>query len=114
MNYTNKSFSEAFEEILRERRIKLRSLGIKTNLNYSYFSKIIRKQKVPPIDTIENISNALEIEPEFFIEYRIHKICEILYNNPDLVDNVSHYIYKLQKEKIARVAEKKEKYGNKK
>ncbi len=114
MNYTNKSFSEAFAEILKERQIKLRSLGTKTNLNYSYFSKIIRKKKVPPIDTIENISNALEIEPEFFVEYRIHKICEILYNNPQLTDSVSHYIFKLQNGITARVAEKKDKFGNKK
>ncbi|HAX18497.1 MAG TPA: hypothetical protein DCY00_07905 [Actinobacteria bacterium] len=114
MNYTNKSFSEAFAEILKEKRIKLRSLGLKTNLNYSYFSKIIRKKKVPPMDTIENISSALEIEPEFFVEYRIHKICEILYNNPHLVNNVSSFIYELQKERIARVAENTDKYGNKK
>ena len=114
MSYTNKPFSEAFAEILKDRQIKLRSLGAKTNLNYSYFSKIIRKRKVPPIDTIENICNALEIEPEFFIEYRIHKTCKFLYNNPGLVDNVSHYVYKLQNKKIVRVAEKKEKFGNKK
>jgi transcriptional regulator with XRE-family HTH domain len=110
MDYTDKSFSEALAEILKKRHIKLRSLGAKTNLNYSYFSKIISEKKVPPIETITNIAQALEIKPEFFVEYRIHKICEILYNNPEFVDEVNVFIYKLQKEKITKVAENKEDY----
>ncbi len=114
MNYTNKSFSEAFEDILKKKQIKLRSLGQKTNLNYSYFSKIIRQKKVPPMDTIENISNALEISPDFFVEYRIHKISEILYNNPQLVNQVSSFTNKLLETKNLKVAENSDKYGNKK
>lgn len=114
MNYTDKIFSEALEDILKKKQIKLRSLGQKTNLNYSYFSKIIRQKLVPPIDTIENISNALEINPDFFVEYRIHKITEILYNNPQLVNKVISFTGKLLETKKLKVADKKDKYGNKK
>ena len=114
MKYTNKTFSEAFKDILKKKQIKLRSLGQKTSLNYSYFSKIIKQKRIPPIDTIENISNALEIDPEFFVEYRIHKISEILYNNPQLINEVGSFINRLLKEKDLKVAEKKDKYDNKK
>jgi len=113
MDYTNKPFNEALAEILRKRHIKLRSLGAKTNLNYSYFSKIIISKKAPPMETIENIAQALGIEPEFFVEYRIHKICEILYNNPEIIDEVNDFIYNLQKIKTTKVAENKEDYSKK-
>jgi len=108
MEYSNKIFSEALAQVIKERQIKLRSLGAKTNLNYSYFSKIIKKKKCPPVETIETISRALNIPPEYFIEYRIHKIKEILYNNPTIINEVLNFAYALDKEQKIKIAEDKE------
>ena len=44
MDYSNKNFGTALKEIIEEKKIKLRSLANKTNLNYSYFSKL-KKEK---------------------------------------------------------------------
>ena len=109
MKYSNKIFSEAFLEILKEKKIKLRSLAFKTNLNYSYFSKLTRRKTAPPIETIVNIANALEIDPGFFIEYRLYKLNNLLKNNPEILNEVIDYANNLNNE--LKVAESKNKYN---
>jgi len=110
MKYSNKIFCEAFCEILKEKKIKLRSLALKTNLNYSYFSKLTKRKNPPPIETIVNIANALEINPEYFIEYRINKLINILKNNPEIINDVIIYANNLNKQ--LKVAEERDKFNN--
>ncbi len=85
MMYSSKNFGTALKEIIDKKRIKLRSLANKTNLNYSYFSKLKKREGHPPITTIEIISDGLDIPPEYFLEYRIYKIEKILKNIPILL-----------------------------
>lgn len=110
MEYSNKIFCEALSELIKDRKIKLRSLAAKTNLNYSYFSKLTRRKTAPPIETLVNISNAFEITPEFFIEYRIHKLIELLKDKPDILDEVLDFTYKLDVKQKLKVAEEKSSY----
>jgi transcriptional regulator with XRE-family HTH domain len=110
MRYSNKIFSEAFIEILKDKKIKLRSLAFKTNLNYSYFSKLKKRKTAPPIETLLNIAHALEIDPEFFIEYRLYKLNNLLKNNPEILNGVIIYANNLGKE--LKVAEPKNKYND--
>jgi transcriptional regulator with XRE-family HTH domain len=112
MKYSNKIFCEAFSELLKEKKIKLRSLAAKTNLNYSYFSKLSTRKTAPPIETIANISNALEINPEYFIEYRLFKLTEILKNAPEILGEVLNFTYELGNKNKLKVAEEKTVYGN--
>jgi transcriptional regulator with XRE-family HTH domain len=112
MKYSNKIFCEAFSELLKEKKIKLRSLAAKTNLNYSYFSKLSKRKTAPPIETIANISNALEINPEYFIEYRLFGLAEILKNAPEIIDEVLNFTYELNNKNKLKVAEEKTFYGN--
>ena len=69
--YSNKRFHLALKDFLEENNIKLRSLAGRTNLNYTYFSKLKNREKSPPIKTIELIAGGLGIPPEYFLEYRI-------------------------------------------
>jgi transcriptional regulator with XRE-family HTH domain len=114
MEYSNKIFCEAFSELLKEKKIKLRSLAAKTNLNYSYFSKLSTRKTAPPIETIANISNALEINPEYFIEYRLFKLSAILKDSPEIIDEVLNFAYELSIQNKLKVAEEKTVYRNKK
>ena len=107
MKHSDKIFCEAFYELLRDRKIKLRSLAAKTNLHYSYFSKLSSRKTPPPIDTISNISNALEIDPEYFIEYRLFKLNEKLKNKPEILDAVLNFAYELDSKNELKVAEEK-------
>ncbi len=114
MKYSDKIFCEAFYELLRDRKIKLRSLAAKTNLHYSYFSKLSNRKTPPPIETISNISNALEINPEYFIEYRLFKLNEKLKNKPELLEAVLNFAYGLDSKNKLKVAEEKTDYEKEK
>ena len=114
MEYSNKIFCEAFSELLKDKKIKLRSLAAKTNLHYSYFSKLSTRKTAPPIETIANISKALEINPEYFIEYRLFKLTAILKNSPEILDEVSNFTYKLDSKNKLKVAEEKTSYEKEK
>ncbi|MCL4378439.1 MAG: helix-turn-helix domain-containing protein [Actinobacteria bacterium] len=108
MIYSNKYFNLALKEVIEKKKIKLRSLANKTNLDYTYFSKLKNREKHPPINTIRIISNGLDLPPEYFLEYRIYKIQELLLENPELTDDVLSYIKNLSEKKKLKVAEKRE------
>ncbi|MDZ7837929.1 MAG: hypothetical protein U5N58_08235 [Actinomycetota bacterium] len=78
MKYSNKHFGQALYEQIKSKNIKLRSLANKTNLNYSYFSKLIKKSKPPPVETMEIIASGLDIAPDYFLEYRLYKLNQLL------------------------------------
>ena len=113
MKHSNKRFNIALKEILEENKVKLRGLASRTNLNYTYFSKLKNRKKQPPIQTIEDIANGLNIPPEYFLEYRIHKITNLLLENPRLIEPVLSYIEILKEKKELRVAESKESFNKK-
>ena len=114
MKYSNKIFCEAFRELLKEKKVKLRSLAAKTSLHYSYFSKLSTRKTAPPIETIANISNALEINPEYFLEYRLFKLAQILKNSPEILEVVSKFTYELDSKNKLKVAEEKASYEKEK
>ena len=107
MKYSNKCFGQALKEIIDRKKIKLRSLANKTNLNYSYFSKLKKRKHCPPINTIEIISSGLNISPEYFLEYRIHKIEKLLLDNPELINEIIYYINNAKGQSKLKVAERK-------
>ena len=107
MMYSNKNFGTALKEIIDKKRIKLRSLANKTNLNYSYFSKLKKRENHPPISTIELISDGLDIPPEYFLEYRIYKIEKILKKNPRIINKTLNYADSLLIKNNLKVAERK-------
>jgi transcriptional regulator with XRE-family HTH domain len=113
MNYSNKDFGIALKDIIDEKKVKLRSLANKTNLNYSYFSKLKKRGSPPPISTIELISKGLNIPPEYFKEYRIYKIEKILKNNPHLIDKTFDYVKILVDKEKLKVAETKKSFTEK-
>jgi len=111
--YSNKNFGAALEDIIKEKKIKLRSLAGKTNLNYSYFSKLKKRKGHPPISTIELISEALEIPPEYFMEYRIYKIERSLKDSPEVISKISDYLKNLLNKEKLKVAERKKSFTEK-
>ncbi|MDD3819357.1 MAG: helix-turn-helix domain-containing protein, partial [Actinomycetota bacterium] len=113
MDYSDKDFGTALKEIIEKKKIKLRSLANKTNLNYSYFSKLKKRESPPPISTIELISKGLDIPPEYFMEYRIYKIERILKKNPHLIDKTYDYLKSLTDKEKLKVAEIKKSFTEK-
>lgn len=110
MIYSNKDFGTALKEIIEKRKIKLRSLANKTNLNYSYFSKLKKRGSYPPISTIKVISDGLGIPPEYFMEYRIYKIEKILKKNPHIIDKTFDFANALADKERLKVADRKKSF----
>ena len=108
MEYSDKKFNVALKEILDENKVKLRGLANKTKFNFTYFSKLTNRTKQPPIRTIEVIAEGLNIPPEYFIEYRIHKVTDYLLENPELIDPIMSYLKTLKEKRKLRVAEPEE------
>ena len=103
--YSNKDFYQAFSDILMEKNMKLRGLAARTNLDYTYFSKLKNRKKSPPIKTIEIIASGLGIDPGYFLEYRINRITRFLQDNPGHVQTVMSYIKELEKKDKLKVAD---------
>ena len=108
MEYSNKKFNIALKEILDENQVKLRGLASKTKFNFTYFSKLKNRTKQPPIKTIEVIAKGLNIPPEYFLEYRIHRITDYLLKNPELIESIMSYLNTIKDKKVLKVAEPKE------
>ena len=103
--YSNKRFHQAFSDILGDKDVKLRGLAARTNLDYTYFSKLKNRKKSPPIKTIEIIASGLGIDPEYFLEYRISRITRFLQDNPQHVETVMSLVEKLDNKGKLKVAD---------
>jgi transcriptional regulator with XRE-family HTH domain len=110
--YSYKKFHLALGDILKEKNVKLRGLAARTNLNYTYFSKLKNRKKSPPIKTIKIIASGLAIDPDYFLEYRIQKIIDFLDDNPEYVDDIVSYLEDLQKKSGLRVADPGESFND--
>lgn len=106
MEKSYKSFNLALKEILEKKKIKFRTLENRTNLSYTYFSKLKNREKAPPIETIEIIASGLDIPAEYFLEFRLHKIYESLRENPELLEEISVFLEQLIEKKSLKVAER--------
>ena len=112
MKHSNKSFSKALKDIMNKKDVVHRKLAAKTNYCFSYFCVLKKRKKHPPIETIKKIAHGLDIAPEYFMEYRINKIVELLTNKPDIADRVFELASKLAGDGNLKIAEKEEKFTN--
>ena len=110
MKHSNKPFSKALKDIMNKKDVVHRKLAAKTNFCFSYFCVLKKRKKHPPIETIKKIAYGLDIPPEYFREYRINKLVELLTDNPSIADNVYKFATKLAGGDNLKVTEKEEKF----
>lgn len=78
-------------QLLDERGATLRGIASRTReldetgkgMNHTYISAVLNGRESPSPRSLELIARALDISPEFFIEYRIEKLREAI--NPRVV-----------------------------
>ncbi len=112
MKHSNKPFNKALKDIMNKKDVVHRNLATKTNFCFSYFCVLKKRKKHPPIETIKKIAYGLGIEPEYFMEYRINKIVELLTDKPDLANRVFEFTCKMAGDNNLKIAEKEEKFTN--
>src|SRR5579872_3307040 len=87
--FSAEPFGSAIERLMNESGMTYRGLASETELSAGYLNHLVHGNRpVPSNDVIGRLSDALEVEPEYFREYRLRAITEQLEAMPELVDRL--------------------------
>jgi transcriptional regulator with XRE-family HTH domain len=87
--FSEEPFGPTIERLMNEVGLTYRGLASKTKLSAGYLNHVVHGNRpVPSNDIIARLADALGVEPEHFMEYRIRVITERLEQMPDLVDRL--------------------------
>jgi transcriptional regulator with XRE-family HTH domain len=74
---------------MNETGVTYRALAAKTGLSAGYLNHLVHGNRpVPSNEVVETLAQSLDVEPEFFREYRLRVIAERLEDMPELVDRL--------------------------
>jgi len=87
--FSAEPFGDAIEQLMNESGVTYRGLAAKTDLSAGYLNHLVHGNRpVPSNDVIERLAVALDVEPEYFREYRLRVITDKLERMPDMVDRL--------------------------
>jgi transcriptional regulator with XRE-family HTH domain len=87
--YASEPFGPAVERLMNETGVTYRALAAKTGLSAGYLNHLVHGNRpVPSNEVVETLAGSLDVEPEFFREYRLRVISERLETMPELVDRL--------------------------
>ncbi len=87
--YSQRRFRHALRDLMEERRLSYRQLAYKTKLSAGYLNHLTKGTRpVPSDDVIQTLANALLVRPDYFLEYRLRKVTEVLDEEPLLTDTL--------------------------
>jgi len=69
--------------------ITYRALAAKTGLSAGYLNHLVHGNRpVPSNEVVEQLAGALDVEPDYFREYRVRVITERLEAMPEMIDRL--------------------------
>ena len=87
--YSQQRFPEALKGLMEERSLSYRQLAYKTKLSAGYLNHLTKGTRPVPADQVIGvIAGALCVEPDFFMEYRLRKVTDVLDRAPNLADKL--------------------------
>jgi transcriptional regulator with XRE-family HTH domain len=87
--FSQDRFPIALKCLMDERRLSYRQLAYKTKLSAGYLNHLTKGTRPVPADpVIAVIAEALRVEPDFFPEYRLRKVADVLDGAPLLADKL--------------------------
>ena len=87
--YASEPFGPAVERLMNESGVTYRALAARTGLSAGYLNHLVHGNRpVPSNDVVETLAQSLDVDPEYFREYRLRVITERLETMPDLVDRL--------------------------
>jgi len=109
MNINNANTVEDFSDVLRglmhEKKLSYNQLAYKCKLSPQFLHQIATKKVLPPKDKfIKAIAKSLNIEPEYFFEYRLRRLISFLSNNREYLDLFVKEVELSQKKRKAQRA----------
>jgi transcriptional regulator with XRE-family HTH domain len=74
---------------MEERRLSYRQLAYKTRLSAGYLNHLTKGSRPVPADpVIESLAHALHVEPDYFMEFRLRRLADVLGEAPILADKL--------------------------
>jgi len=87
--YAQERFPTALKGLMDERRLSYRQLAYKTKLSAGYLNHLTKGTRPVPADpVVKVIAEALYVEPDFFLEYRLRQVAWVLDRSPNLTDKL--------------------------
>jgi transcriptional regulator with XRE-family HTH domain len=87
--FSQERFPDALKGLMEERHLSYRQLAYKTKLSAGYLNHLTKGTRPVPADpVIEVIAEALLVEPDFFVEYRLRQVAGVLDEAPALADQL--------------------------
>jgi transcriptional regulator with XRE-family HTH domain len=87
--YSQARFAAALKGLMDERRLSYRQLAYKTKLSAGYLNHLTKGTRPVPADAvIAVIAEALRVEPDYFVEYRLRQVADVLDASPELADKL--------------------------
>jgi transcriptional regulator with XRE-family HTH domain len=87
--FSEETFGPTIERLMAEAGITYRQLATRSGLSAGYLNHVVHGNRpVPSDDIIRRLGDALGVEPEHFLEYRLRVITQRLEQMPDLVDRL--------------------------
>ena len=87
--FSEDGFGETVQALMDELGVTYRQLAARTGLSAGYLNHLVHGSRpVPSNDVVQTLSQALEVEPEHFREYRLRVITERLEAMPKVIDRL--------------------------
>jgi transcriptional regulator with XRE-family HTH domain len=87
--FSEDGFGETVQRLMDDQGVTYRQLAARTGLSAGYLNHLVHGNRpVPSNDVVATLSDALEVEPEHFREYRLRMITERLEAMPALIDRL--------------------------
>lgn len=87
--FSEEPFGRSMVRLMDETGLTYRSLAAASGLSAGYLNHVVHGNRpVPTNEVVQRIAQALGVEPEYFLEYRVRVITERLEGMPDLVDRL--------------------------
>ena len=87
--FSQERFPLALKGLMDERHLSYRQLAYKTKLSAGYLNHLTKGTRPVPADpVIAVIAEALLVEPDFFLEYRLRQVACVLDSAPAVADKL--------------------------
>lgn len=86
--HTVDPFPKALANLMKEQGVDQLRLSALAKMHQSSISRYLDGLRKPSLASMESIAASLEVSPDFFLEYRIEKVKEIMERNPELVSRI--------------------------
>lgn len=103
--YSYKDFADALFDLKDNARLSYGQIADKCGLSDAYLVNIVNRKNLLPNDVnIKKIAKALRVKPEYFFEYRLRRLINLLKDNRENLNLYLRDLEIIQKKRKARKA----------